>query len=92
MISQRRISKCSQRVQARFLIPLYGWTQSNSASGFAANVGILFKTPEEFFLGQDPVEASGLFDPKEYIETQPETGMFCFPRQRFGIIGVQQID
>ncbi|KAJ5973898.1 hypothetical protein N7481_011108 [Penicillium waksmanii] len=41
--------------------------------GFAANVGISFKTPEEFFLGQDPVEASGLFDPKEYIETQPET-------------------
>lgn len=60
-------------------MPLSGLTRPNSVSGFAANVGISFKTPEEFFLGQDPVEASGLFDPKEYIETQPETGMFCFP-------------
>ncbi|PGH04098.1 polynucleotide kinase 3'-phosphatase [Helicocarpus griseus UAMH5409] len=34
---------------------------------FAANVGIPFKTPEEFFLDEPPKLASRAFDPKTYI-------------------------
>ncbi|OAX81901.1 polynucleotide kinase 3'-phosphatase [Emergomyces africanus] len=34
---------------------------------FAANVGIPFKTPEEFFLNEAPKPISRAFDPKNYI-------------------------
>lgn len=39
---------------------------SSSDRGFAANVGIPFKTPEEFFLGIAP-EPSTAFDPASYL-------------------------
>jgi bifunctional polynucleotide phosphatase/kinase len=37
-------------------------------SGFASNAGLKFNTPEEFFLGQVPGQANGVFNPKSYLE------------------------
>jgi hypothetical protein len=39
-----------------------------SPSGFAANVGIAFKTPEEFFLGAAAEQIVRHFDPASYID------------------------
>lgn len=36
-------------------------------SNFAANVGITFHTPEEFFLHEDPREFTRSFDPSGYL-------------------------
>ncbi|KAK2850623.1 hypothetical protein FQN49_005481 [Arthroderma sp. PD_2] len=42
---------------------------------FAANVGIPFKTPEEFFRDEPPVPmAVDVFDPRNYIATPPADG------------------
>ena len=43
---------------------------SSSDRDFAANVGIGFKTPEEFFLDQSPKPSTRSFDPSIYLETQ----------------------
>ncbi|KAJ9197805.1 hypothetical protein DTO021D3_5436 [Paecilomyces variotii] len=37
---------------------------------FAANIGITFKTPEEFFLGKSPEPVSRAFDPAVYIKEE----------------------
>ncbi|KKZ64652.1 hypothetical protein EMCG_09434 [[Emmonsia] crescens] len=39
---------------------------------FAANIGIPFKTPEEFFLGEAPKPVSRAFDPTTYISGSSE--------------------
>jgi bifunctional polynucleotide phosphatase/kinase len=38
-----------------------------SDRNFAANVGIVYKSPEEFFLSEEPREFSREFDPSEYL-------------------------
>jgi len=37
--------------------------------GFAANIGVDFKTPEEFFLNQAPEALEKPFDPASYLHT-----------------------
>ncbi|KAL2013806.1 hypothetical protein VTN00DRAFT_1331 [Thermoascus crustaceus] len=44
---------------------------SCSDRDFAANVGIAFKTPEEFFLGAPPEPVSRAFDPALYVSDAP---------------------
>ncbi|KAL1998240.1 hypothetical protein VTN02DRAFT_6553 [Thermoascus thermophilus] len=44
---------------------------SCSDRDFAANVGIAFKTPEEFFLGAPPEPVSRAFDPTTYVSHAP---------------------
>lgn len=39
--------------------------------GFAMNVGIPFKTPEEFFLDQAAQDVQEAFNPSSYIKTDP---------------------
>lgn len=41
------------------------------ASDFAANVGIAFKTPEEFFLDAPPEPVTRAFDPALYVSDTP---------------------
>ena len=41
---------------------------SSSDRDLAANVGIQFRTPEEFFLNEDPESFSRAFDPKGYLD------------------------
>lgn len=39
---------------------------------WAANVGIGFRTPEEFFLGEMPKPMTHRFDPLKYIKSEPQ--------------------
>jgi len=56
-----------------------GWKADRKADfscgdrGFAFNIGVPFKTPEEFFLGESPApfEWDGI-DPKKYLESIPK--------------------
>ena len=52
--------------------PKAGGKRDHSCSDrdFAANVGIGFKTPEEFFLGEDAKPFTRSFDPKTYLESE----------------------
>ena len=43
---------------------------SCSDRDFAANVGIAFHTPEEYFLNEDPKPFTRAFEPASYLETQ----------------------
>lgn len=43
---------------------------SCSDRDLAANIGIRFQTPEEFFLGEDPKPFTRSFDPRIYLETE----------------------
>ncbi|KAJ5084375.1 hypothetical protein NUU61_008954 [Penicillium alfredii] len=40
--------------------------------GIATNIGIAFKTPEEFFLGEEPAPVTGVFDPTSYMKPDPD--------------------
>lgn len=54
---------------------------------FAANIGITFKTPEEFFLGKPPEPVSRAFDPSVYIKEEssgPGKSRFHPPRFTWG--------
>ncbi|EEH48399.2 polynucleotide kinase 3'-phosphatase [Paracoccidioides brasiliensis Pb18] len=48
---------------------------------FASNVGILFKTPEEFFLNEDPKPIIRHFDPKAYIVGTSEDIQISFEKK-----------
>ena len=48
---------------------------------FAANAGIAFKTPEEFFLQQHPATFSRLFEPKDYLAPASETKSVLFEKK-----------
>lgn len=37
-------------------------------SGFGDNIGLLFLTPEEYFLDEEPREYARAFQPKEYTD------------------------
>jgi hypothetical protein len=45
----------------------------NGISDFASNVGITFKTPEEFFLDASPEQVIREFDPASYLDTDPDS-------------------
>ncbi|KAI2788570.1 hypothetical protein POX_e06589 [Penicillium oxalicum] len=45
---------------------------SNVDRGFAVNAGMGFKTPEEFFLSQEPPQDAGIFNPVSFIEAESE--------------------
>ena len=47
---------------------------------FAANVGIDFKTPEEYFLDEAPQPYVRTFDPLAYIKTNPIESINKTPR------------
>jgi len=40
--------------------------------GIATNIGMPFKTPEEFFLGEIVEPATGSFDPTSFIKSDLE--------------------
>ncbi|OKO93950.1 Bifunctional polynucleotide phosphatase/kinase [Penicillium subrubescens] len=44
---------------------------SNVDRGFGTNAGMVFKTPEEFFLAHPPMEVPEIFDPESYIKSAP---------------------
>ena len=50
----------------------------------AMNVGIDFKTPEEFFLNEEPLAFARTFDPKAYLNavscTSTDTSKLCHHR------------
>ncbi|RPA97951.1 PNK3P-domain-containing protein [Choiromyces venosus 120613-1] len=49
---------------------------SDSDRHWAANVGIGFRTPEEFFLGEMPKPMVHRFDPLKYIKSEPQAPGF----------------
>ncbi|KAI9923655.1 hypothetical protein MW887_008477 [Aspergillus wentii] len=49
---------------------------SHSDRGFAANVGIPFKTPEEFFLNAAPEAPTVKFDPTTYLDDEAKEPAF----------------
>ncbi|CAZ79331.1 unnamed protein product [Tuber melanosporum] len=49
---------------------------SDSDRHWAANVGIGFRTPEEFFLGKMPKSMAHRFDPLKYIKSEPQALVF----------------
>ncbi|MCJ1286991.1 hypothetical protein MMC26_006338 [Xylographa opegraphella] len=46
---------------------------SSSDRGFASNIGISFMTPEEYFLGEEPQPFQHTFDPKIYLDNDPNS-------------------
>jgi bifunctional polynucleotide phosphatase/kinase len=40
--------------------------------GIATNIGLPFKTPEEFFLGETVEPATGAFDPRSFVKVDLE--------------------
>lgn len=45
---------------------------ADEVRGIATNIGLPFKTPEEFFLGQAAEPATGSFDPISYMKDDLE--------------------
>jgi bifunctional polynucleotide phosphatase/kinase len=57
---------------------LIGGVPSNLCSDLAHNIGIPFKTPEEYFLREEARPFSRVFDPLPYLESNlsvPKDGM-----------------
>lgn len=53
-------------------------TKSDIGSrGLATNIGMPFKTPEEFFLGQITEPATMGFDPKSFVKSDLEEPGMC---------------
>lgn len=48
------------------------WVDADVDRDFAANVAIMFHTPEEFFLDASPEQVIRQFDPKAYIDVDPD--------------------
>ncbi|RMJ23237.1 Polynucleotide [Aspergillus sp. HF37] len=48
--------------------------------GFAANIGVPFQTPEEFFLNADP-EPATRFDPRSYLDLEKDPASTPFTRR-----------
>ncbi|KAJ5625954.1 hypothetical protein N7510_002263 [Penicillium lagena] len=53
---------------------------SSTDRGFAANIGIPFKTPEEFFLEQAPDPLTEVFDPSLYTKSSPDQPAKLVPK------------
>ncbi|OBT46568.1 hypothetical protein VE00_01861 [Pseudogymnoascus sp. WSF 3629] len=55
----------------RIAVPGFDKDFSASDRGFADNIGILFLTPEEYFLDEAPREYTRSFEPENYINNAP---------------------
>lgn len=49
-------------------------SSQGDGSGFAANIGVSFKTPEEFFLNAKPEPVAKRFDPRTYLDSDASDG------------------
>lgn len=57
----------------RYIITMVmGRVDADGDRDFAANVSIKFHTPEEFFLDASPEQVIRQFDPKAYIDVDPD--------------------
>lgn len=67
---------------------LFSMKDSQEGRNFAANVGIEFKTPEEYFLHEEPLPFTRSFEPAAFLSTASTTStdtsktlLTCIPLQ-----------